>query len=42
MWLDLKQTMGQEMRLSPRMIQSMEILTLPIMGRGSLSDGLCG
>jgi len=31
MWLDLKQTMGQEMRLSPRMIQSMEILTLPIM-----------
>jgi RNA polymerase sigma-54 factor len=31
MWLDLKQTMGQEMRLSPRMIQSMEILTLPVM-----------
>jgi len=31
MWLDMKQTMGQEMRLSPRMIQSMEILTLPVM-----------
>lgn len=31
MWLDMKQSMGQEMRLSPRMIQSMEILTLPVM-----------
>jgi RNA polymerase sigma-54 factor len=31
MFLDMKQSMGQEMRLSPRMIQSMEILTLPVL-----------